>query len=205
MIDIMNVKYLVYDAPQYQQEQASLGERFAPVFTSPDGTEIVLENRQVLPKGWLVPSTVAVSSQQQALSILQNPGYEPRQFALVETPSPLPMEQPGVSPVGSAGEVKVEKYEGELVSFTADVMKNALLVTGEKFANGWKASVDGKPIEIQRVNYVQRGVYLTPGRHEVRFMFDPISFKVGKWLTLTSFAIFAVALLLEWKRKKIHD
>jgi len=201
MLDIMNVKYLVYDTAQYQQERASMGERFLPVFTSPDGAEIVLENRRVLPKGWLVASAVEVSNPQQAVSILQGPDYDPRQFALVESPSPIPMEQPGASPPGTAGAVSVLRYEGELVSFSADVAKNSLLVTGEKFANGWKATVDRKPVEIQRVNYVQRGVYLPPGRHEVRFMFDPISFKVGKWLTLTSFGIFAVALLLEWRRK----
>jgi len=88
-----------------------------------------------------------------------------------------------------------------VVNFAATVAKNSLLVSGEKFANGWKAAVDGKPTEIQRVNYIQRGVYLTPGRHEVRFIFDPLSFKVGKWLTLASFGIFAVALLREWRRK----
>jgi hypothetical protein len=201
MLDIMNVKYLVYDAAQYQQERASLGERFVPVFTSPDGAEIVLENRQVLPKGWLVPAVVDVSTPAQAVSILQNPGYEPRQFALVESPSPIPMEQPGASPAGSTGDVQVVRYEGELVSFTAEVVKNSLLVTGEKFANGWKATVNGKPAEIHQVNYIQRGVYLPPGRHEVSFIFDPLSFKVGKWLTLTSFGIFAVVLLREWRRK----
>jgi len=201
MLDIMNVKYLVYDTAQYQQEKASLGERFTPVFSAPDGSEVVVENRRVLPKAWLVPSVMNVSTPMQAISVLQNPNFEPRQFALVESPSPIPLEQPGVSPLGTAGVVTVMEYKGEVVSFAADVAKNSLLVSGEKFANGWKATVDGKPTEIQRVNYIQRGVYLTPGRHEVRFIFDPLSFKVGKWLTLTSFGIFAVALLREWRRK----
>lgn len=202
MLDFMNVKYLVYDSAQYQQERASMGDRFTPVFSSPDGAEVVLENRQVLPKGWLVPSVVTVSSSSQAISILQSQNFAPRMLALVESPPPLPLEQPGSSVVGSAGEVRLEKYAGELVSFSADVVKNSLLVTGEKFANGWKATIDGKPAQIQRVNYVQRGIYLTPGRHEIKFIFDPISFKVGKWLTLTSFAIFAMMLGWEWRHKK---
>lgn len=203
MLDIMNVRYLIYDAAQYQQERASMDGRFMPVFTSPDGAEIIVENRRVLPKAWLVPATVTVSGQSQAMSILQNPGFEPRQFALVESSSLIPMEQPGESPVGSAGTVALGSYKGELVSFSADVVKNSLLVTGEKYANGWKVYVDGKAVRLERVNFIQRGVYLTPGRHEVRFVFDPVSFKVGKWLTLTSFALFAIALLMEWKRRRI--
>lgn len=202
MLDIMNVKYLIYDAAQYQQERAAMGERFRPVFTSPDGAEIVVENRQVLPKAWLVPAVFTVPTPSQALSILRSPNYDPRQVALVETPAPLALEEPGASPAGSAGNVRLDKYEGELIILSADVVRNSLLVIGEKYANGWKATVDGKPVEIQRVNYLQRGVYLTPGRHEVRFSFDPISFKLGKWLTLTSFGIFAIALLRDWQRRR---
>lgn len=202
MLDIMNVRYLIYDAAQFQQERAAMGERFIPVFTSPDGAEIVVENRQVLPKAWLVPAVFAVPTPSQALSILRSPNYDPRQVALVETPAPLALEQPGASPVGSAGNVRLDKYEGELIILSAAAVKNSLLVIGEKYANGWKATVDGKPVEIQRVNYLQRGVYLTPGRHEIRFSFDPISFKLGKWLTLTSFGIFAIVLLREWQRRR---
>lgn len=201
MLDIMNVKYLVYDAAQFQQERQLVGERYTPVFNSPDGREVVLENRQVMPKGWLVPAVVQVGTAAQALGIIQSPNFAPAQVGVVETPPPLAMAQPGTSPAGS-GTVQLVKYEGELVIFTADVASNALLVTGEKYANGWKATVDGKPAEIQRVNFLQRGVYLTPGRHEVRFIFDPISFKVGKWLTLGSFALFAVVLAWEMRRRK---
>lgn len=201
MLDIMNVKYLIYDAAQYQQEQAAMGERFTPVFFSPDGAEVVVENRQVLPKAWLVPAVFNVTTPVQALSILRGPNYDPRQVALVESPAPVPLEQPGVYPGGSAGIVRLDKYAGEFILLSADVARNSLLVIGEKYANGWKATVDGKPTEIQRVNYLQRGVYLTPGRHEIRFVFDPISFKLGKWLTLTSFGIFAVALIREWQQR----
>jgi len=199
MLDIMNVKYLVYDSAQYQQEQALMGTRFVPVYNSPDGTEVVVENRQVLPKGWLVPSAVVVQEPRQALSLLQNPNFVPQNMAIVEKPAPLEMYPPSAL-FPTAGAVSLQQYGGELVKFNANVSRNALLVTGDKYANGWKATVDGKPAEIVRVNYIQRGVYLTPGVHEVSFIFDPISFKVGKWLSLCSFVLFAAVLGLEWRR-----
>jgi membrane protein YfhO len=201
MLDIMNVKYLVYDAAQYQQEQASMGNKFVPVYLSPDGVEIVLENKKVLPKGWLVPSVIQVQEPRQALSIIQSPDFIPQSLAIVEKAAPVALDPPGIF-TPPAGEVSLEKYEGELIRFKANVSRNALLVTGEKYANGWKATVDGRPAEIQRVNYVQRGVYLTPGVHEVSFVFDPLSFKLGKWLTLGSFMVFALMLGWEWRRKR---
>jgi hypothetical protein len=201
MLDIMNVKYVIYDTPQYQQERALMGDRFVPVFTSPDGAETVVENRRVMPKGWLVPSVVQVQGARQALSIIQNPGFTPQNLALVEKSAPIALD-PSSASMQSAGEVSLQQYEGELIRFKANASRNALLVTGEKYADGWKATVDGRPAEIQRVDYVLRGVYLTPGTHEVSFVFDPMSFKIGKWLTLSSFAIFGVMLVWEWRRKK---
>jgi hypothetical protein len=199
MLDIMNVKYLVMTGEQYGKDFKPFGERFVPVFSSPDGAELVVENRHVLPKGWLVPSVVQVPEGGQALAIIQNPAFDARSVAVVETPPPISLDPAG-GPVTSAGDVVLQKYSGEELDFKATVTKNALLVTGEKYANGWKALVDGKPAVLARANYVLRGVYLTPGTHEVRFVFDPLSFKVGKWLTLGSFGFFVVMLGLEWRR-----
>lgn len=197
MLDIMNVKYLVMASDQYGKDFKQFGERFVPVFSSPDGAELVVENRHVLPKGWLVSSVVQVEGG-QALAIIQNPAFDARSVAVVETPPPISLDPAG-SPAVPAGDVVLQKYGGEELDFRATVTKNALLVTGEKYANGWKALVDGKPAALARVNYVLRGVYLTPGTHEVRFVFDPLSFKVGKWLTLASFGLFVVMLGLEWR------
>jgi uncharacterized membrane protein YfhO len=98
--------------------------------------------------------------------------------------------------------VKVVRYEGDRVDIEAAPTRNALLVLGEKYYRGWHAAVDGKGVQIHPVNHVLRGVYLTPGTHRVGFVFDPIPFKVGKWLTLASFALFAVMLGREvWLRR----
>jgi uncharacterized membrane protein YfhO len=43
----------------------------------------------------------------------------------------------------------------------------------DAFDPDWEVFVDGKKSEILRCNYVMRGVYLEPGRHEVEFRFRP--------------------------------
>ncbi|TWJ13382.1 YfhO family protein [Geobacter argillaceus] len=201
MPELMNVRYLVYPAAQYAQEQAQLGDKYVPVFQSPDGSEVVLENRTVMPKAWLVPSVLSVAQPQQALGIMQSPQFDPRRLALVESPPSLPMAPPESAPAAGVGTVQLKRYEGEHIDLAASTAANALLVLGEKYYKGWKATVDGKPAEIQRVDYILRGVYLPPGNHEVRFVFDPLPFKVGKYLTLASFALFATMLVREWRRR----
>jgi hypothetical protein len=203
MLDMMNVKYLIYNPAQYSQERALLGNRFAPVYQPPDGSQVVLENRTALPKAWLVPAILVSNNPVQTVGILQNPSFDPRRLALVESPPPIYMAGSESSAVASPGEVRVTRYEGEHIEIQADVTGNALLVLGEKYYNSWKVKVDGKSADIYPVNHILRGVYLIPGSHTVKFVFDPLSFKIGKYLTLTSFLFFALLLGREaWLRRR---
>ena len=202
MPDIMNVRYLVYEAAQYEQEKGQIGNRFVPVFKSPDGKEVVLENRQLLPKGWLVPAVVVMPDPRQIPGMLGNPAFDPRRMALVESPPPIPLASAG-EVASNPGAVTVSAYESAHVNVQVRARTNALLVLGDKYFIGWRASVDGKPAPIVPVNLVLRGVYVTPGEHTVTFTFDPVPFRVGKWLTLTSFALFALLLGVEWRRRRV--
>lgn len=202
--DMLNVRYMVMVSEEYSRDKALLGDRYKPVFTSPDGREVVLENRNVLPKAWLVPSVFQVADRGHGLQILQNPAFDPRRVALVESAPPIVM---GQSSQAATGSVVVERYEGKRIDLTATTPLNSLLVMGEKYYQGWKAFVDGNRVDIYPVNNILRGIYLTPGTHKVEFVFDPLPFKIGKWLTLASFALFAGMLVREWLlwRKRVKS
>jgi hypothetical protein len=208
MPDMLNVKYFVYGAAQYAQDKAQLGDKFQIAFQSPGGGQVVLENKNVLPKGWLVPAVAQINNLQQTFDILQNPSFDPRKVAIVESPPPFPLADPQSGAAIASNNVLVSTYEGERIVVTAKVPQNALLVLGEKYYRGWKATMDSKSVEIVPVNHVLRGVYLPPGDHTVEFVFDPLPYKVGKWLTLSSFVFFAAMLVREWliwKRVKGAD
>ena len=204
MPDMMNVRYLLEPKEQYEQEKAALAGKYVPVFASPASGSLVLENRNVLPKAWLVPSAVVVKSDQDRIGALADPRFNPRTLALVETDPPIQMGNPGAPQPAPVGEVRVLRYEAERIDLEAVATANCMMVLGEKYYAGWLAKVDGKRAEIYPVDHVLRGVYLTPGRHQVEFVYDPMPFKIGKYLTLTSFAFFALMLVREWwwKRKQ---
>ncbi|MCM2357616.1 MAG: YfhO family protein [Geobacteraceae bacterium] len=202
MPDMVNVKYVIFGTEQYEQAKAQLGDKYRPVFTSPDGRQTILENRAVLPKAWLVPAVSRINDTRQTLAILQNTAFDPRTVAMVESPPPFAMADPDrAQPLPPQG-VSVTAYEGERIAVNTATPVNALLVLGEKYYKGWRATVDGKEAEIHPVNHILRGVYLTPGEHTVEFVFDPLPFKVGKYLTLASFAFFAFMLGREFRNRK---
>jgi len=200
--DMLNVKYMVLSSQQFEEEKGRLGTRYTPVYKSPDNSQVVVENRAVLPKAWLVPSVIVAPDTNQQFSILHNPAFNPSLLALVESAPPLPMQNPNLATSAAPGEVTVSSYENERILLKTRTVANSLLVLGERYYNGWKATVDGSEVQIHPVNHVLRGIYLTPGEHKVEFLFDPLSFKIGKYLTLISFALFAGMLVREWRVRR---
>jgi len=189
--DMMNVRWLVYGQQAYQRDQNYFGPHYQQVFSG--GSEVVLENRQVLPKAWLVSRVEVIADSEQRLKRLQEASFDPARMAVVESHPLVPLvasEQPG--------NVALQRNQAELITLAAETGSNSLLVLGEKYYDGWQATLNGRSTSIVPVNHILRGVYLPPGKHSIEFRFDPLPFKIGKWLTLISFALFSLLLVREW-------
>jgi hypothetical protein len=202
MPDIMNMKYLLMTSSDFEAQKQELAQKYYPVFTSTNGS-VVLENKTVLPKAWLVPSAAVITAPEQRLAIMANsPEFKADRIALVESaPSLQLLPYPYNSSV-RIGKADVVAYEPNRIIVEAQTNQNNLLIIGEKYYRWWYATVNGNKTEIVPVNHILRGVYLPPGKHTVEFVFDPLPFKIGKYLTLASFALFAVMLWREWRVKR---
>jgi uncharacterized membrane protein YfhO len=62
--------------------------------------------------------------------------------------------------------------------------ENALFVLNDTYFPGWKAFVNGKRAKIYRADYTFRAIPLNAGTHQVEFIYDPMSFKLGAGMTL---------------------
>ncbi len=88
------------------------------------------------------------------------------------------------------------KYEPNYVEIEAVVGESKFLILSDTYYPGWKAHVDGKIDKIYRADYILRAVYLKPGKHIVKFTYDPFSFKIGMLIS----AVTCVAVVLAWRR-----
>ncbi|MCM1377951.1 MAG: YfhO family protein [Clostridium sp.] len=84
----------------------------------------------------------------------------------------------------------LSSYAPNKLHYKYNSAKGGLAVFSEVyFPWGWQARVDGKPLEIGRVNYVLRALQLPAGSHDVEFVFDPQSLKVTNTIGITSMCI----------------
>ena len=101
---------------------------------------------------------------------------------------------------------EIVRYEPARVDIKVRAAAPALLVLSDLFYPGWEATVDGRPAEILRANYVMRAVAIPKGAHEVRFLYRPASFRAGE--TASAAGCLAVALLIlshVWTRRRRGD
>ena len=86
-------------------------------------------------------------------------------------------------------------YAPNALTYRYHSAKGNLAVFSEVyFPWGWTATIDGKPVEIGRVNYVLRALRIPAGDHTIVFKFDPQ--EVHTTDTTAQIAIIIIFLVL---------
>jgi hypothetical protein len=148
----------------------------------------VYANERALPRAFLVGDTEVVDGEDAALDAVLAPGFDGRRAAVVEEPLA------GLDAPGPAGAARITDYERERVAIALRASRPALLVLTDVHFPGWKASVDGREVPIERVNYLQRGVVVDAGTHEVEFEYEPASWRIGWILSLLGVVILVAVV-----------
>jgi hypothetical protein len=151
----------------------------------PNGKYALYEFTGALPHAALYSHWQVSTNDDATLKTLSSPEFLPHQTVLVSFPLPV---APALDATNqNPGEVKFKSYKPADIVFEARAEANAVLMLNDKFDPMWRVTVDGKPAELLRCNYIMRGVFLTPGTHTVEFFFRP-PLKPG-YVTLAAMAL----------------
>ena len=76
-----------------------------------------------------------------------------------------------------------------------------VIFSEQYYPYGWRASIDGKPQEIIRANYILRALVVPEGKHDIVFTFEPEIVKKGELWSQWSYItlIVLIVLGLAWK------
>jgi|GEM_PF-4835629 len=76
------------------------------------------------------------------------------------------------------------KENSEEIAFQAYLNYPGYLFLNHQYFPGWKAYIDGNEFPIEKANYCFRAVFLEKGLHQIEFRYEPVSFRIGLWVSL---------------------
>lgn len=107
---------------------------------------------------------------------------------------------------GNVSLVKLTSYSSNHLAYDISSDKGGVVVFSEIYYPGWTATVDGKPVELGRVDYILRALNVTPGNHKIELLFKPKSVNTTETIAYVAYAVLLLLILFgvytEMKKRK---
>ncbi len=135
---------------------------------SENGRYALFEFTGALPRVKLYGSWLVNTNDQTNLKTLADLNFDPAKTVLVSTPQ---KNLPAVATNENPGTVEFKSYSPKKLVFNVNATAPSVLLLNDKYDPNWRVTVDGKPAELLRCNFLMRGVQITAGSHTVEFDF----------------------------------
>jgi len=83
------------------------------------------------------------------------------------------------------------------IEFDVESSKDALLFLSESYNPSWKVYVNGQKVENFKANLIFQVINVANGVSHVQFIYDPLSFKIGKYVSLFTLCILVLITIYE--------
>lgn len=152
-----------------------------------DNRTMPLANPYAMGNAWFVDNVELVDNANEEIEALHR--IDPRHTAVADRKF---AESIGKAvPADSTCTVAIKTYDANKLSYEVNSSKGGVVVFSEVYYPGWQAFIDGKEVEVGRVNYILRALNVPAGKHEIVMTFDPVSLH-----TTETIAYIALTLLL---------
>jgi hypothetical protein len=144
-----------------------------------------------LPRLLLVDRFRVMTNYHEIFSTLTNASFHVDQEVILES---LPAPAPAPQPDGEKGTVRLLESGTDDAIIEADAKAPCLLLMTDAYSSGWRAlALPGSSqarYQIMPANYCLRAIPLTAGHHLLRMEYSPLSFRIGKAVSIAAWPIF---------------
>lgn len=151
----------------------------------------------VLPRVFQTTKYYVAKNDSDIISKIYDPSYD-LQRVILETPPNLEISESNEDIIIP----KVEKYDPGQVIVSTNSNKNTILFISDAYDKDWNVYIDGKKSQIARADYALRAAGVPGGNHRLVFKYQPKSFELGIWITLSSIVGFVIVSVYFIKKKK---
>ena len=158
-----------------------------------DGQPQVQVNPYALGNAWFVEDLLVVDGANAESDALND--IDPATTAVVDRPFEafVTNAHPGVA---EDADVRLTSYTPKQLDYEYTTSQPGTLVFSEiYYPHGWKAMIDGQPVDHYRVDYTLRALNVPAGSHHITFLFDPDSVRKGDRIAVAC-VIVMYALML---------
>lgn len=165
------------------------------------GNVEAFENRDALPRSFVSREIAVVSGLQNITNWVRDRGrFSPPRQVVLEKDYPEAGKISALPPQESALEkIAITSYAANEVQMDARLLGPGVLVFTDTYFPGWRLfdrqAGELKELRIVPADLAFRAAFLNKGDHKLRWVYQPLSFKIGLWASI-AFILSTVPLLL---------
>ena len=168
MLNALNTRYII------------VGGEYPPVV-----------NANAFGNAWFVDEVVPASTPDEEIALLG--GVDLRHQAVIGKDMPAVT----AAPADTTDTIVLTAYAPNELRYHYSASADRLAVFSEiYYPDGWKAKVDGSPVDVLRADWTLRAATLPAGEHDLVMRFEPDSYRIGANISRASSITLILLLLL---------
>ena len=154
----------------------------------------IYENQEVLPRAFVVRNAKVVKQKSRIFDSLRK--FDPKETVILEENFDR-LSHPGKFQIAD-----ITSYQPNRINLRVNLDNPGFLVLGDVWSPGWRAFDNGEEKSVFKANYALRSIFLEKGEHQVDFIYDPMSYRIGKMVSLISILGLLAYGVFTWRRNK---
>lgn len=182
VLNMLNTKYFIFPAGQ-------------------QGQTVPIENPYAFGNAWFVDKVQYVNNANEEIDAISQ--VDLQQTAIVDSKFKAALKEVNEGYKDSLSTIRLTGYEPNQLVYETSSPKDGVVVFSEIYYPGWTATIDGKPADIARADYILRAMNVPAGKHTIEMRFDPQSLHVTEGIAYGAMALLLIGvIILVWINRK---
>ena len=185
VLNMLNTKYFIFPAGQ-------------------QGQTVPIENPYTFGNAWFIDKIQYVNNANEEIDAIGQ--VDLQQTAIVDSKFKEALKGVNEGYKDSLSTIRLTSYEPNQLVYETSSPQDGIVVFSEIYYPGWTATIDGKPADIARADYILRAMNVPAGKHTIEMRFDPQSLHITDGIAYGAMALLLVGvIILIWIYRKKYS
>ena len=185
VLNMLNTKYFIFPAGQ-------------------QGQTVPIENPYTFGNAWFIDKIQYVNNANEEIDAIGQ--VDLQQTAIVDSKFKEALNGVNEGYKDSLSTIRLTSYEPNQLVYETSSPQDGIVVFSEIYYPGWTATIDGKPADIARADYILRAMNVPAGKHTIEMRFDPQSLHITEGIAYGAMALLLVGvIILIWIYRKKYS